>query len=146
MNHYRIRQAVTADLPSIEKLLQHSGLPTVGIALEAAEFLVAETKPNEIIGVLGAQHDTAATLLRSFAVAERWRKQGVGMSLVKAMLERLQAQNRKVLYLLTETAAAYFERLGFQFITRKEIPPSLLVQSGLDQACPCSSQCLQKEL
>ena len=146
MEYYNIRQAISADLPSIAALLQCSFLPTVGIALESAKFLVAETQSNDIIGVLGAQQEGTSTLLRSFAVAESWRSQGVGTALVNTMLTLLLEQNNKQLYLLTETAATYFERLDFQAISREEIPQTLLVQSGLYQACPCSSQCLKKEL
>ena len=146
MESYSLRWAKEADLKRIEELLQNSSLPTVGLSLASAQFLLAETKANEIIGVLGAQKSESATLLRSFAVIAPWRSRGVGMALVKTMLNRLQEQNRNVLYLLTETAAAYFERLGFQAISREEIPQPLLVQSGLDQACPCSSKCMKKIL
>nr|WP_320147718.1 GNAT family N-acetyltransferase [uncultured Anaeromusa sp.] len=146
MEDYNIRQATVADLPILEELLQKSDLPIIGISLESAEFLVAETKTNEIIGVLGAQYHAASTLLRSFAVTQDWRRKGVGLALVKAMFDHLHEQKRKTLYLLTETATAYFECLGFQAISREEIPQPLLVQSGLDQACPCSSQCMKKIL
>ena len=146
MEGYSIRWAKKTDLKTIEHLLQNSSLPTVGLSLASAQFLLAETKANEVIGVLGAQHNEAATLFRSFAVISPWRGKGVGMALVKTMLNRLQEQNRTVLYLLTETAASYFEGLGFQFISREEIPQILLVQSGLDQACPCSSQCMKLEV
>ena len=111
MEGYSIRWANETDLKIIEHLLESSSLPAVGLSLASAQFLLAETKANEVIGVLGAQHSESATLLRSFAVIAPCRGKGVGMALVKTMLNHLQEQNRKVLYLLTETAASYFERL-----------------------------------
>ena len=60
MEGYSIRWAKKTDLKTIEHLLQNSSLPTVGLSLASAQFLLAETKANEVIGVLGAQHNEAA--------------------------------------------------------------------------------------
>ena len=146
MVDYKLRQATDNDLQAIEVLLAASGLPTVQVAPYVKQFWVAEAGDKSLVGVLGLQTERKQALLRSFAVAAPQRKCGTGLALVQHVLGQLRQQAYTEVYLLTQTADRYFARLGFGVIDRTAMPQTLLVQSGLDQACPCSSVCMQHKL
>lgn len=141
-----VRPATEADLGAIETLLAVCELPVVRIAPHIKSFWVAETNDKTLIGVLGMLADGDKALLRSFAVAASQRKRGIGLALVRQALVQLREQSCTEAYLLTQTAEAYFAHLGFTVIERTAMPQTLLVESGLDQACPCSSVCMKYEL
>jgi len=142
---YTLRRADINDADSIKKLLQESGLPTVRIEKQLSEFIIAEER-GSILGTLGAVYDGNKALLRSFAVCKENRKNGIGAALIKEMFAIMKAKKIREVFLLTETAAAYFINLRFLEISRADIPKILLTESGLDQACPCSSQCFVYKL
>jgi amino-acid N-acetyltransferase len=141
LTDYLVRRGKFSDIAQIKELLRVSHLPTVGAEKAADRFLVADN--GQIIGILGVLYEGEKALLRSFAVSPLYQGKGIGGFLVSAMLHELTAQNIQEVYLLTETAADYFKRIGFGEIARKAMPENLLKESGLDQACPCSSKCLK---
>ena len=146
MIDYRVRQATENDLDAVELLLAACELPVVRIAPHIKTFFVAETDDKKLVGVLGMLADGDKALLRSFAVARSHRKRGVGQALVRAALAQLREESCNEAYLLTQTAETYFARLGFSVIDRTAMPQALLVESGLDRACPCSSVCMKCKL
>lgn len=138
---YTIRQADKNDFPAIRELLLTNNLPLIGVEKHIEKFIVAGQ--TDLIGVMGALHEASKGLIRSFAVVASSRKSGVGLALLQTMMEQLKQQGVKEIYLLTETARDYFKKAGFTETTRDEMPQNLLKESGLDQACPCSSYCLK---
>lgn len=139
---YIVRSADKNDVRLIKELLQACSLPTVQIEKHIQDFIVAEAQ-GSIIGTLGAVYDGNKALLRSFAVCEKKRKNGIGSRLINMMLKEMRKKGIKEVFLLTETAADYFIQLEFLEISRDIIPKILLIESGLDQACPCSSRCFK---
>lgn len=140
-NDINIRRATVNDLAGIKELLIANGLPIVGVDMNVNHFIVADN--SRIMGVIGAQYSETKALLRSFAVNSRQRKCGVGTALIKQVQTQLRIQNTEEVYLLTDTAQEYFKRLGFYEISRDQMPLLLLKESGLDQACPCTSHCMK---
>lgn len=143
MHTFALRPAVPGDLPAITALLLAENLPTVAIADNIAAFTVAER--DTIIGVIGLHQAGSAALLRSLAVAPAFRKAGVAASLVDRTIAQARAAGADTLYLLTETAAAYFTRRGFVPVPRAAVPAALLTDSGLGDACPCCP-CMRLDL
>jgi len=146
MTDYAMRRATENDLRSIEILLEANDLPTIHLAPYIKQFMVVETDDNVLIGVIGLHTTGKKVLLSSFAVSVSRRKCGLGLMLVQHVLEQLQQEKYENVYLLTQTAKEYFIHLGFNLIARSEMPQELLLQSGLDMACPSSSICLQYKL
>jgi len=109
---YSLRQAVTTDLLSIEKLLVENGLPTAGIAEHLSTFCIADT--GIVTGVIGLEFSGAAVLLRSLAVSGDRRKQGLGNALVNYALAQARQSRAATAYLLTNTAADFAARSKHQ--------------------------------
>jgi amino-acid N-acetyltransferase len=135
-----VRNAISADLPTVRRLVARAGLPLDG--LDDAAVLVGEAE-GRIVGVVALeQHGSGpsrAFLLRSAAVDPDYRSRGVGAALVRAALDRVDSAGAPVA-LLTETAAGYFLRFGFVPVNRTELPSSLEASAELRGACPASAQ------
>ena len=61
-------------------------------------------------------------LLRSVAVDEDYRGQGLAASLVEAAMQRARRLNLRAVYLLTTGARDYFARRGFADCPRDDAP------------------------
>lgn len=132
---YRIRQAVQSDYKAIHTLLAVSGLPTAGVRENLAGFLVADY--DGLAGVIGMEQAGPSVMLRSLAVHPECRKAGIAAALVGKALEKARETGSREAYLLTNTAEKYMQRQGFAKIDRSQIPPALLQNSALKEAC-CS--------
>lgn len=143
---FSIREATTDDLLKIEKLLVSVGLPTAGVAANLGHFLVAVSKDNALLAVIGMECSGSYGLLRSLAVTPELRKRGIAAELIDAALSKAKYSGIKEVYLLTETAEKYLQRFGFVKVSRSEIPGLLLDNSALHSACSCCSSCMRVEL
>jgi len=119
------------DRAEIEALLAACGLPLDG--LDDTELLVARID-GVLAGAAGLERWGDVALLRSVAVAEGYRKTGLGSLLVRARL----VDAPRPTYLLTLEAQSYFERLGFAVLPRTELP-AVLARSTQTSLPACST-------
>jgi len=139
-----IMPASDSDRHEVVALLAAAQLPLDGLDDAYANAVVCRVS-GELAGVAMVEiHDDAA-LLRSVAVAERFRGQHIGEALVADRVAWTQAQLREdnqpaitSLYLLTTTAENYFKARGFHTIGRDQLAPSL-ARSSHTQLSACST-------
>ncbi|QBE65846.1 GNAT family N-acetyltransferase [Pseudoduganella lutea] len=132
------RSAVTEDWPVIESLLLASSLPLDGARDHLEDFLVGETGGATCcVGRYERYGDVA--LLRSLAVTERMRGQGLGKQLLDAIKARARSHGIDRLYLLTTAAADFFSQHGFSSVERCCAPAALHASHQLQGACPASA-------
>ncbi len=142
---FQIRPATTADMERIVQLLSDNDLPSCGLEGSSQEFWLA-VKKEEAVGVIGLGKSGKRGLLRSLAVAKAYRNNGIAKALLgEALLNARQAKIEE-LYLLTGTAKDYFLRKGFNLIGRETLPPMLLQDAGMENACSACSDCLYRSL
>jgi N-acetylglutamate synthase-like GNAT family acetyltransferase len=142
-----IRPASASDWPRIRELLQSRDLPTEGAEEHLAGFLVATREQGGgVIGVAGLEQYGQVGLLRSVAVASDLAGKGLGVALVRALLERARRSGVSDVYLLTTTAADWFPRFGFTVARREALPDALNASAELRGACPSSAVALQLSL
>src|SRR5207253_7714733 len=123
-----ITPAGPADLPAILNLLTASKLPRAGIEEHLASTLVARAD-SDVVGSAALELYGSAALLRSVAVATRLRGRGLGQALTHAALELARRRGARTVYLLTETAGAFFPRFGFKPIARADVEPAVLASA-----------------
>ena len=140
-----IEAATAVDLPALEALLQENGLPLEGVEADSTKMLVARTK-GKLVGSAGLEVYGSAALLRSVAVAEDYRGQGLGQALTRAALTMAQRQGITEVFLLTETASEFFPRLGFDPIDRQEVTPAVRQSVEFVSACPASALTMRRAL
>lgn len=138
----RLENAAKGDLSLVRTLVLAAGLPPDGLEEQFPEAYVLARSETEVIGLAGLERYGECGLLRSVVVAERHRNAGLGRLLV---LERLNAARERGLervFLLTTTAAAYFEKLGFVAVPRAEVPAAVAASVEFAGVCPASAACL----
>lgn len=127
-----ITPASSEDLAAILALLEGAHLPTIGITRQFPEFphfLVAR-RGGPVIGSAGLEIYGDAALLRSVAVADETRGQGMGVALTQAALDHARGQGVRMAYLLTLDAAEFFGRkFGFAALPPEAVDPRLEASS-----------------
>ena len=146
MSSADIRPAHSGDQSPVAQLLQNAGLPTVDlVSAHKFQSWVIEEK-GSILGVIGLERFGHEGLLRSLAVAPEYRKRGLGQELVARLEQDAQAQGIDKLVLLTETAQAFFQRLGYTTIDRAQVGADVKQSAEFRSLCPASAVCMRKAL
>lgn len=130
-----IRQARKSDLPGIQRLLRQEGLPADDLGDHLDTFLVAEIGDG-LAGVIGIEVYSPGALLRSLVVSPDYRRRG----LATALCDRVEAEAVRLglseIFLLTETAQAYFSRRGYSVAARAEAPAEIASTAEFSSICP----------
>jgi amino-acid N-acetyltransferase len=134
--------ATEDDAEEIKGLLRTSRLPTGGIAPHLQNFMMAKTNDG-LKGVIGIEAYGKNGILRSFAVAEEARGQGIGKELFAMAIEHARELKIADLYLLTTTAEGFFSKRGFVKTDRKTTPYALQGTIEFKSACPKSAACMK---
>jgi N-acetylglutamate synthase-like GNAT family acetyltransferase len=85
-------------------------------------------------------------LLRSVVVVPSLRGLGVGETLTHDRLAWARRRGLRQVWLLTTTAADFFDRFGFVRVDRASAPPELAASAEFTGACPAGAACLRLEL
>ncbi|UCE03931.1 MAG: GNAT family N-acetyltransferase [Candidatus Latescibacterota bacterium] len=142
----RIRPATPDDLPRVRTQLQHAALPLDGLEEHFGAGFVVAVAGGELIGVAGVEVHGRHGLLRSVAVTAERRGSGLGRRLVRDRIAWARGRGLTSLSLLTTTAAAWFDRLGFATTTRAALPPALRASREFSEACPETAAAMTMQL
>jgi amino-acid N-acetyltransferase len=137
--------ATAADLDVVRALLSAGDLPVDDIDEHVRELVLAKQE-GMTIGTVAAEYAGEAALLRSLCVAPGHRGQAVGARLLMAIEVRAASRGVRELYLLTQGAAAYFERRGFTRTSRENAPEGIRSTAQFRTLCPSTAVCLCKAL
>ena len=126
--HLTVRKAVMHDIPGILELI--NSYAAHGIMLPRTEFEMSEairdftvaTNGQELVGC-GALHFYSPTSgeLRSLAVAEKAKTQGVGRRLVEALVVEAQEYELDAVFAFTYVVD-FFNKVGFHRVERGILP------------------------
>jgi amino-acid N-acetyltransferase len=126
------------------RLLENCKLPASDIQPETKLFVMEEG--NKVIATVALEHDHNDALLRSLSVETNYRNKGVGQQLVSFIEDYARQQGVQNIYLLTTTAADFFNKKGYQKIERTEAPPFIQNTSEFSSVCPSSATVMKKQL
>jgi amino-acid N-acetyltransferase len=141
----RIAAASLEDLPGVLALLEAAGLPLDGVA-SAFELGVVAWNDGRLVGAAAIERHGEAGILRSVVVHARLRGTGLGVALVTAAERAAAAHGIRELYLLTETAAGWFPRLGYRVIGRDAVPEAVAASVEWSSACPATAVAMRRDL
>jgi len=144
-----VRPALPEDASAIEALLADAGLQTDAVADRVPETLVAElprggvvaTVSLELFGQGGDRSDGGApgiAHLRSLAVAPDLRSGRLGSLLTARAVRLALHRGASAVYAVTESAARFFERLGFEPTGPRDSLPEVIRATPM-VATTCSS-------
>jgi amino-acid N-acetyltransferase len=142
-----LRTAGEADLSEIRKLLLANGLLVEDVSGSLIEgFLVAEDAYGSVIGSIGLEGLGSSVLLRSLAVAPHVRGMGIARELVVRLEDKMRSCGQLEVWLLTTTAEHFFERAGYERVTRNDVPAEVQLCRQFADLCPSTATCMRKRL
>ncbi|HEX2089877.1 MAG TPA: GNAT family N-acetyltransferase, partial [Actinomycetota bacterium] len=134
----RPRLANSDDAPGIEQLVSSSGLNPTGTK-ERLPTTIVSHDDGRLTATACVEDFGPTGLLRSVAVREDLRGQGLGLLVVAAALHGARRRGIDHAVLFTESAGPFFERLGFERIERSELPRSIQQSAQAAGECPASA-------
>lgn len=134
----KYKQAHSSDLTKIIELLETYDLPTSDCKDHISNFIIAENN-NTIVGVGGFENRGNLGLLRSFAVRQSDKNQGIAEQIFSLVKAKAKDSGINQFYLLTTTASKYFKRLGFTICNRDDVPSSIKATKQFSDLCPSSA-------
>ena len=140
-----IDPAEEGDLPAVRQLLEAAQLPVDGVDAQLRTMVVAKDGSG-VVGAAAVELYADGALLRSVVVSPLAQGQGLGHLLTEAALEIAKRRNLKAAFLLTTTAERFFPKLGFEQISRAEVPQSVQASVEFQSACPASATVMRKRL
>lgn len=137
------RQPAAAE---VRRLVESAGLPADDLEdADLAHFFGCGTRDRPH-GVVGLELLGSLALLRSLAVDAVARRSGSGRALVAAAEQHARGHGVGSIYLLTTTATAFFERLGYAQLDRQSVPTAIQQTREFGEVCPASAVLMVKHL
>ena len=136
-----ITRANQKEIGTILQLLEKNNLPHQDFGPHVDFFLIMSEK--KIAGVIGAEIYSPYALLRSLAVADSFKKKGMGTRLTVFLLDYLAVHGINEVFLLTTTADKFFNKMGFETIDRSDAPQQILKTKEFSEICPDSAVCMR---
>lgn len=133
-----------AELGAMRAALGAAGLPLDDLPPGATCFELRDGGTG--VGWAALECFGEDALLRSVVVTGKARGTGAGAELVGRVAGAAGASGVRRLWLLTETAEAFFQRLGFERVARGEAPAAIRRTSEFEAVCPASATCMAKSL
>ncbi len=133
-SRWEIRPAQPRDQKTIHSLLSGFKLPLDG--LNKTELWVLQSSNGQVTGVAGLEVFGYQGLLRSVAVIKSLHGQGLGTFLTRRVLAEAEKRGIQEMFLLTTTAAAFFEKLGFKEESREKAVGGIANSIEFRSACP----------
>ncbi len=129
--------------PRDEKLvamLSDAGLPTADLG-GANQSFWRLSLDGEVCGFVGIEAYGTSGLLRSLVVQQARRGHGYGSSLIDFAVAQADRIGLTELWLLTQTAAPVFARLGWSPRLRAEAPDDIQSSPEFSGLCPSTASC-----
>nr|WP_303683188.1 arsenic resistance N-acetyltransferase ArsN2 [Brevundimonas naejangsanensis] len=131
--------------PDLIAALEAAALPTDDLHEPGRRFFRFEDDVGPI-GYGGLEQVGPNVLIRSMAVADGRRGGGLGAEVLSWLEARAAEQKATALYLLTTTAAAFFQRQGYVVLPRSAAPAAIAASRQFSALCPASAAFMFKEL
>jgi HAD superfamily hydrolase (TIGR01457 family) len=137
------RPATPDDVPDLEPLLREAGLETDGVLERIGETICA-TVDSEVVATASLELFGQIVHLRSVAVEERCRGKHAGTLVVANAARLARERGARELFAVTEGAAGFFERLGFERIgTKADLPDAIAATPMVRDQCSTDSVALR---
>jgi amino-acid N-acetyltransferase len=127
----------------LRKALAQAGLPHADVTEKGRLFFAGE-HGGITVGYIGIEVHGKDALLRSLVVLEAKRGRGFGSALVRGAIAAAAAEGADRVWVLTTTAVALLQRLGFQRVERSAAPATISATTQFASLCPATAVCLTR--
>ncbi|MBP2160555.1 MULTISPECIES: arsenic resistance N-acetyltransferase ArsN2 [Asticcacaulis] len=118
--------------------LADEGLPVSDLGADH-QRMWCDVVDGKAVGYGGIERHGDAALLRSLVILPDHKGRGHGAALVAQIVAEAGVAE---LWLLTNTAAAFFARLGWTVRDRADAPPAIAASAEFASLCPASAVCM----
>jgi len=133
-------------LDATARLLQAAGLPTEDLTPAHCEHFFFAGPSRAPTGLVGLEIYGDVALLRSLVVAADRRGSGEGTALLEHAEAHARALGVRTVYLLTNTAEAFFTKHGYARASRDTAPAAIRATREFAGICPASSAFMARQL
>lgn len=126
--------------------LAKADLPTEDLDMPGRLFWRFETPDQVPLGFGGLEIHSLDALMRSVLTLPPARKRGVGSAMVAALEVEALALKASTVWLITTSAAGFFERLGYAPCDRADIPHAIRQTRQFSSLCPDTAAVMCKRL
>jgi arsenate reductase len=137
---------VAAGDPGLIAALKGESLPVDDLGEPNRTFYVYRSLAGAVLGYGGFELYGPDVFLRSVVVMPEGRGKGIGRNLVPLLLYRASRLGARTAWLLTTTAADFFEKIKFKRRPRTEAPAAILETRQAKSLCPSSAVLLSKSI
>ena len=130
----------------VKRLLKASQLNSSDLTPEHLRHFFGLGTIEEPEGIVGLEVFNTVALLRSLAVVSSRRGAGLGSKLLAYAEDYARNLGIKSLYLLTNTAEAFFKHRGYKPTGRDDAPSAIRETKEFSVICPVSSVLMVKQL
>jgi amino-acid N-acetyltransferase len=127
--------------PELIAALMEERMPTEDLAKSNC-LVWAIREDDHVMGYVGLETYAPAGLLRSLVVLPPFKGRGVGKCLVEHVLRHGRSIGLTELWLLTNTAGPFFEKLTWQVRARSAAPQAIAQSDEFASLCPASATCM----
>lgn len=139
-------EQVAATDPRLARALREAGLPTQDLRASTGRFFSYRTLGGTLVGYGGFELAGDDVLLRSILVTADARGRGIGRNLALLLMSRAFDAGGRTAWLLTDSAAAFFERLGFKATGRETAPDAIAQSQQAVALCPATATLLTRRI
>lgn len=144
--HFLRDERVAGDDPGLIAALKTADLPTDDLGEPNRSFFVYRSLSGAVLGYGGYELHGKDALLRSIVVLPEGRGKAIGRNLVPLLMYRAFRDGARTAWLLTTSAAGFFEKLKFKRRPREEAPPAILETPQAKSLCPASAVLMSRKL
>lgn len=139
-------EQIAANDPRLSKALRDADLPTDDLSTSTGRFFSFRTLGGTLVGYGGFERDGSDVLLRSILVKPALRGRGAGRNIALLLMSRAFDEGARRAWLLTTSAAPFFEKLGFKATAREEAPDAIRETPQAVSLCPASAPLLARRI
>jgi N-acetylglutamate synthase-like GNAT family acetyltransferase len=138
-------EPLSHDAPELVAALEAERLPTDDLAESGGTFfrVIAE---GRTVGFGGFELHGRYALLRSIVMLPYARSRGSGRLATEALLQRAGELGATAAYLLTTSAAEFFESSDFRRIAREEAPGEIAATRQAASLCPSTAVLMMRRI
>ncbi len=131
---------------ALSKALVRARLPVEDLETPGPLFWRFETTDSIPTGFGGLEIHGEDALLRSLLILPPLRSRGLGTVVVAQLETEAALHGCRAVWLLTEAASGFFDRLGYARCDRAVVPQKIRQTSQFAALCPASADVLLKRL
>jgi arsenate reductase len=139
-------ERIIASDPDLLSTLRAAGLPTDDLNEPGRTFFAYRTLAGDLVGFGGYEALGENALLRSIVVLPEARAKALGRNLVALLQRRAFDEGARRAWVLTSSAAPFFEKAGFKPAARENTPAVVLATRQATSLCPADAALLARTI